>query len=90
MRTWAATEVIDGDTFRVFPGWNWRGRTGDRVRPTGYDTPEMGARGSLAAKQRLESLIRGKQVRLGNAYTIDRGRLVADVFVNGTNLSESL
>ena len=33
--------VIDGDTFEVANGWKWNGQSGSRVRPTGYDAPEI-------------------------------------------------
>lgn len=80
--------IIDGDTFDVSPGWQWNGNSGTRVRPTGYDAPELNTYGGQAAKERLERLILGKGVELGSAYRIDRGRLVCDVFLRGKNLAD--
>lgn len=88
MASFTVSKIIDGDTFVVSPGWKWNGETGDRVRPTGYDAPELGTPGGSAAKQRLAQLIRNQQVELGNVATIDRGRLVCDVFINGRKLAD--
>ena len=88
MGTWTVNEVIDGDTFVVSPGWTWGREVGDRVRPVGYDAPEIGEPGGWEAKRRLRELIDGKQVQLGSAYRVDRGRLVALVFLNGMDLAE--
>jgi len=80
--------VIDGDTFDVSPGWNWKGELGSRVRPTGYDAPELDAYGGQVAKNKLARLIFGNKVALGTAYRVDRGRLVCDVYFNGRNLAD--
>jgi len=40
MSEFTVSEVIDGDTFKVKNGWRWIQRSGDTVRPTGYNTPE--------------------------------------------------
>ncbi len=88
MSNFTVTKIIDGDTFDVTPTWKWNGQIGSRVRPTGYNTPEMGTNGGQAAKDKLSKLIFGKQVELGNAYKIDRGRLVCDVYYQGKNLAD--
>ena len=81
-------QVIDGDTFDVSPRWRWNEQTGDRVRAYDYDAPELGEPGGREAKEKLERLILGKEVELGTAHTIDRGRLVCDVFYEGKNLAD--
>ena len=43
--------IIDGDTFDVSPQWRWNGQDGSRVRPTGYDAPELQNYGGQAAKE---------------------------------------
>ncbi|HEC04144.1 MAG TPA: thermonuclease family protein, partial [Phycisphaerales bacterium] len=88
MSAFTVTAIIDGDTFEVSPQWKWNGETGTRVRPTGYDAPELHAYGGQAAKDKLSNLILGKTVELGNAYRIDRGRLVCDVYYQGRNLAD--
>ncbi len=82
------TEVIDGDTFKVEPNWEWEGKSGNTVRPTGYDTPEEGQSGYQAAKLKLTRLILGKKVELKNPVNISYGRLVCDVYLNGTKLAD--
>ena len=81
-------EIVDGDTFGVNPGWEWGGKSGTRVRPTGYDAPELSEPGGQAAKQKLAGLILGKAVDLRNCKTVSYGRLVCDVYVNGHNLAD--
>lgn len=88
MATFSVISVIDGDTFDVSPNWKWSEQTGSRVRPTGFDAPELSSYGGQAAKTKLSNLILGKQVELGSAYKIDRGRLVCDVFFQGRNLAD--
>ena len=88
MPTFTVTSIIDGDTFQVTPQWQWTGQTGTRVRPAGYNAPEIHAYGGQAAKDKLSRLIYGKQVELRTAYKIDRGRLVCDVFFRNRNLAE--
>lgn len=87
MATFTVTQIIDGDTFEVSPEWRWNGQTGTRVRPTGYDAPELGQPGSQAAREKLARLILGKQVELRNPRAVDRGRLVCDVYFQGRNLA---
>lgn len=88
MAKFTVTNIVDGDTFDVSPTWRWENQTGERVRPTGYDAPELPSASGQSAKSKLASLIHGKQVELGNAVKIDRGRLVCDVFLNGRNLAD--
>ena len=88
MPTFTVTRIIDGDTFDVTPQWQWSGQTGSRVRPTGYNAPEMDTYAGQAAKNKLSSLILFKTVELGTAYKVDRGRLVCDVYYQGRNLAD--
>ncbi len=88
MAQFRVSAIIDGDTFEVANGWKWNGQTGDRVRPTGYDAPEMNTTAGRQAKQKLARLIQGEVVNLAEAHKIDRGRLVCDVYFNGRNLAD--
>lgn len=90
MAEFTVVNVVDGDTFDVNPSWSWNGETGYRVRPTGFDAAEMGSQAGLVAKARLSQLVLNQTVDLGNAYRVDRGRLVCDVFFNGRNLASYL
>jgi endonuclease YncB( thermonuclease family) len=80
--------IIDGDTFDVKSGWQWNGQSGTRVRPTGYNAPELHEFGGQAAKDKLTRLILGKTVELRKAHRVDRGRLVSDVYFQGRNLAD--
>ncbi|HNR14446.1 MAG TPA: thermonuclease family protein [Thermodesulfobacteriota bacterium] len=88
MSVFTVTAIIDGDTFDVNPQWNWKGQTGTRIRPTGYDAPELHAYGGQEAKDKLARLILNKDIELGNARTIDRGRVVCDVYYQGKYLAD--
>lgn len=81
-------EVIDGDTFRVSPPWQWQGRRGDIVRVLGYDAPEEGEPGYWEAKDKLTRLIFGKEVELRDPVRITYGRLLCEVYVGGRNLAD--
>jgi len=89
MADFIVSEIVDGDTFKVKNGWKWDEKTGDTVRPTGYDTPEKGEPGYEQAKQKLKNLILDKTIDIRSAKTIDEwGRFVADVYYNGKNLAD--
>ena len=81
------TKVVDGDTFEVKPDWEWERQKGKRVRPIGYDAPELWEEGGQAAKAKLEWLILHKQVEIKNPVRVDRGRLICKVYFQGKNLA---
>ena len=88
MATFKVTSIIDGDTFEVSPRWQWKGQAGTRVRPTGYNAPELHTYGGQAAKEKLSRLILGEEVDLRAAHKVDRGRLVCDVYYKGKYLAD--
>jgi len=88
MPAFTVASVIDGDTFEVSPQWKWSGQTGTRVRPAGYDVPELHAYNGQAAKDRLARMILGEQVDLRTAHKVDRGRLVCEVHFRNKNLAD--
>ena len=88
MPAFTVASVIDGDTFEVSPQWKWNGQTGTRVRPAGYDAPELYAYNGQAAKDRLARMILGGQVDLRTAQKVDRGRLVCEVHFRNKNLAD--
>ena len=88
MAEFKVTNIIDGDTFEVSPNWKWSEFEGSRVRPAGYDTPEMNTLGGQMAKNKLSKLIHGEKIVLGKAYRVDRGRLVCEVYFKGKNLAD--
>lgn len=88
MSTFKVTAIIDGDTFDVSPQWKWNEQTGTRVRPAGYNAPELHEPGGQTAKNNLAGLILGKEVELRTAHKVDRGRLVCEVYYRNKNLAE--
>lgn len=81
------TNIVDGDTFDVSPGWSWQNQTGSRIRPTGYDAPELNKLAGIFAKTEVGKMLAGQQVELRVAYKVDRGRLVCDVYFRGVELA---
>ena len=88
MSNFRVVTIVDGDTFDVSPRWQWNGQTGSRIRPAGYDAPELTGLRGYAVKTRLEKLILGQDVELRSAHTMDRGRLVCEVYYGGKNLAD--
>lgn len=87
MAQFKVSSVIDGDTFEVSGGWKWKGQTGTRVRPTGFNAPEIRSYGGQSAKEKLARLILGQDIDLRTAHRVDRGRLVCDVYFKGKYLA---
>jgi endonuclease YncB( thermonuclease family) len=86
--SWTVTNVVDGDTFEVNPGWTWKGQSGKTVRAAGYNTPEQGQPGYGEAKERLTKLILNKEVGLGNGIQVTYERLLCPVSYKGNDLAE--
>jgi len=82
------TSVGDGDTFDVTPNWQWDNKSGNTVRPRGYDAPEKYEPGHQAAKEKLERLLLNKYVDLKNVIKITYDRLLCDVYYDGKNLAD--
>lgn len=73
--------VLDGNTIHI---------VSDRVRLRSSDAPELSEPDGRAAKQRLEELLMVGPVRIVRHGHDIYDRLVADVFVNGQNVAETL
>lgn len=81
LRSTRQASAVDGDTIRV---------GGERIRLRGIDTPELDEPEGLAAKQRLEELLRSGPMELIPHGRDVYDRLIGDVFVNGQNVAEIL
>jgi micrococcal nuclease len=81
LRSTQQASAVDGDTIRV---------GGERIRLRGIDTPELDEPDGLAAKQRLEELLRSRPMEIIPYGRDIYDRLLADVFVNGQNVAEML
>ena len=73
--------TIDGDTLRM---------GSERIRLRGIDTPELNEARGPEARQRLEELLKEGPIRIVPHGQDVYGRTVADVFVNGRNVAETL
>lgn len=90
-------DVYDGDTFTIAV-WHAGIRQWTRysVRIKGIDCPEMRTKNAnertvaLQAKALVESLILKKRVILQNAAREKFGRVLADVFIEGTSVGHEL
>lgn len=82
--TWTVTYIVDGDTLDVIGP----GRTEERIRVIGIDTPERGECGFGEAADALAGLVLGREVELVPGAVDDRdryGRLLRYVDVEGTD-----
>jgi endonuclease YncB( thermonuclease family) len=82
--------IIDGNTFQISPGWKFKEEEGHRVRIANYNTPEKGQPGYSEARTKLSSLILYENVELKNPVNLSYGRLVCDVYLNGTDIKKLL
>jgi endonuclease YncB( thermonuclease family) len=81
------TEIVDGDTFKIDPGWKWNGKTGNTIRPLGYDTPEKGEPEFNETTEKLKQLLLNQEVELKNPIKLSYNRLLCDVYFNNKKLS---
>ena len=81
--------MIDGDTFEVSPKWMFDGIQGTRVRIANFGALELDTSAGELAKQMLEGAIGGRSVVLQGRAT-SYGRLVADVYLEGTSVATLL
>ena len=79
-------KVYDGDTIEVMAG----GPSSLRIRLHAIDAPEKGQPFSNVARKRTRELTEGKRVRVEVRDRDQYDRLVARIYVDGTDLSEQL
>lgn len=77
--------ALDGDTIKFSPsisGYKF-------ARLPNINTPEKGQTGFSRAKIDLNKLIRNKKLKIC-PKAVDRTRLIADVFVNGVDVTRAM
>ena len=79
-------KVYDGDTIEVMSG----GLNSHRIRLHAIDAPERGQPFSNVARKRTRELVEGKRVRVEVRDRDQYDRLVARIYVDGSDLSEQL
>ena len=82
------TKIVDGDTFKISPGWKWNNKKGKIIRPTGYDTPERKEPEYQETTEKLKKLLLNNEVELKNPIKLSYNRLLCDVYFNGKDLAE--
>jgi len=89
MSEFIVTGISGGNTFKILNGWSWEGKRGVEVRAAGYVTPEKGNIGYEETCDWLRELILGRMVEIKSPRGVDEaGRLVAEVYFRGKNLTE--
>lgn len=81
----SVSEVIDGDTFTIENEGETR-----RVKLIGVNTPETEKCLSNEAKDKLSDLIADKEVVLEDQFSDPYGRIMANVFVDGTYVNKEM
>ena len=76
MTTFRVIQIIDGDTIKVTPNFQWTTPNGqiitnDTLRILGYILPHKQTYGYAYAKQKLSNLLLNKNVVLKNAQLIN-------------------
>lgn len=87
MTSWRVSSIIDGDTFTVSPGWIWKGKSGNKIRPTGYNVPDNNPSEMIKARNKLRRLLTGRSVQL-EAIKMSYDRLLSNVYLAGRNLAD--
>ena len=86
--SWTVATVVDGNTFTVAGKWNAGGKSGSSVKIRGYAPPAANTPEGQLARAKLQQLIQGRRIELGNNYGTDQGSLICEVFVGGRNLAD--
>ena len=87
METFTVVAVRDGNTIEVAPEWEFKNETGVYVQAKGYNAPKTG-KPAMSFEQRLSTLLLNKKVEFKSPESVQRNRLVCDVYYNGVNLAE--
>lgn len=84
------TNVVDGDTIDALVDLGFKVQIMQRLRLARVDTPERTQPGYAAARDYVKGLVEGKEVTITTHKVSKWGYLVADVIVDGLDVSYSL
>ena len=87
METFTIVAVIDGNTFEVYPKWEFGDETGNLVQVKGYTAPKSGKE-AMAVEQKLSGLIHNKKVELRSPDGVQHNRLACEVYYRDINIAE--
>ncbi|MFP4465804.1 MAG: hypothetical protein ACLFP1_02000 [Candidatus Goldiibacteriota bacterium] len=82
------SSINNASAFRVAYGWKCGGKTGVFIRPAGFNAPKPGNSGYGQIVSRLDSLILGKKVQVGEVRGFLRDTLICDIYYKGKNILE--
>ena len=90
MAFFTVVDIINGNTIQVQPGWVWGNSKGDLVQINGY---KLSSQYDSFAKNKLITLIKGKQIELKNATVVSKDSnnievIFCSVFLNEIDVSQ--
>ena len=86
----AVTNVVDGDTVDAVIDLGFKVTTTQRLRLARVDTPERNQPGWAEAKNFTDSFLKGKQVIVRTTKVSKFGYYLAEIYVDGQNISDAL
>lgn len=95
MAEFKVIEVIDGETIKTLPTWNWKNRdgkqlSGETVKIRGYNIGNKNKTLTGLAKTRLENLLLNKYISLRNPVELPSGdlrQIECMIFLNDVDIS---
>ena len=94
MAEFKVIEVVDGETIKTLPTWNWKNRdgkqlSGETVKVRGYNIDSKDKSAIALAKARLENLLLNKYISLKNPVELpgDKRQIECMIFLNDVDIS---
>lgn len=84
------TNVVDGDTIDANIDLGFKITSKQRLRVARIDTPERGENGYQEAKEFVQHCVLNKEVNIKTEKISKYGYYLAEVYVEGRNLSDML